>query len=32
MMVAEWRGFEKMFDGKHTGEVQALDVSVKGVK
>ena len=32
MMVAEWRGFEKMFDGKRTGEVQALDVSVKGVK
>jgi len=32
MMIAEWRGFEKMFDGKHTGEVQAVDVSVKGVK
>jgi sugar lactone lactonase YvrE len=32
MMVAEWRGFEKMFDGKRTGEVQALNVSVIGVK
>ena len=32
MTVAEWRGFEKMFDGKLTGEVQAVDVSVKGVK
>lgn len=32
IMVAEWRGFEKMFDGKRTGEVQAVDVPVKGVK
>src|SRR5437667_12515658 len=32
MMVAEWRGLETMLDGKRTGEVQALDVSVKGVK
>ena len=32
MTVAEWRGFEKMLDGKRTGEVQAVDVSVKGVK
>jgi len=32
MTVAEWRGFEKMFDGKRTGEVQSVEVSVKGVK
>jgi sugar lactone lactonase YvrE len=31
MTVAEWRGFEKMFDGKRTGEVQAVDVLVAGV-
>jgi len=32
MMVAEWRGFEKMFDGNRTGQVQTLGVAVKGVK
>jgi len=32
MMAAEWRGFENMYDGKRTGEIQAVDVSVKGVK
>lgn len=32
MTTAEWRGFEKMFDGKKTGEIQSTEVSVKGVK
>jgi len=32
MMLAEWRGFEKMFDGKCTGEIQVVHVSVKAAK
>jgi sugar lactone lactonase YvrE len=28
MTTAEWRGFEKMFDGKKTGEIQSTEVSI----
>jgi sugar lactone lactonase YvrE len=31
MTVAEWRGFDKMFDGKRTGQKQTVEVAVKGI-
>jgi sugar lactone lactonase YvrE len=32
MTVAEWRGFDKMFDGKRTGQIQTVEVAVKGIR
>ena len=32
MLVAEWRGFASMFDGKRTGQLQAIEVTVEGIK